>query len=223
MKNYKMSALPIIAAALFAGAAQATVVSYASRSAYNTAITSDASLVASVETWDSYPAGTIMTNQNGIQYSTTRGALKVGCGGLATSGTCGLDVFVNGGGNPIFASDILTFTFAAPTLAFAIDFNTFANTVGAYVATTNLGDVVGSVFNAFPGAATGEFLGFRSDMAFSSVTLRGASANIAAYGLDTLRYARAVATPVPEPTTFALLGIGLAALGCFGRRHKLAN
>jgi hypothetical protein len=177
------------------------------------------------QTFDGFADGTPLGTVGGVTYSASGGTVVVtdtfltttfphGIGSTSTSSS--LCCFFPG-------SETSTFTFTSPVSAFGIDINTFAATAGAYSGTLNIGDVVSSAFDTFPGTFTGQFLGFISDTPFTSVTI---SANTGfSYTLDTLVFgdARAIIdanTAVPEPTTLALMGGGLLALVLQRRRRR---
>jgi hypothetical protein len=113
-------------------------------------------------------------------------------------------------------SETATFSFNSPITAFAIDVNTYAPADGAYSASLNSGDVVNSLHEVFPNTTTGQFIGFVSDTAFSSVTISATTGY--SYTLDTLVYGSA--TAVPEPEAYAML---LAGLGLLGWRMRNAR
>ncbi len=193
-------------------AANAAIVTYGSRGAF------DATFSGSVvENWDGFANGTTFANgtsSNGITYNSSSGDSLVTSSFLFTTSPNGLGNTTNG----FFgAGEGITFTFSAPVMAFGIDFNTFATGAGAYTATTDLGDVIGSVFDPFPGFSTGEFIGFSSDVAFTSVTISNVSGN--PYTLDTLRAVNAPGT-LPEPGSGALAAFALLSLGVAARARN---
>ena len=209
----RLSALLVMSVLVIDDAA-ALITPYANRAAF------DATFPGSIyEPWDSYANGTTFPNgstTNGITYQTNSTQSVVTNVFRVTTSPNGLGLTDPG----FFTSvDSVTFTFDVPLMAFGIDVNTFANNAGAYTATLNLGDVIPSVFDAFPGFNTGEFIGFESDIAFSSVTIAAAQTNLT-YTLDTLR--RVVATPVsvPEPSSVALLLLVLTQLWLSLRRTR---
>ncbi|MFM7449265.1 MAG: hypothetical protein ACKO24_11785 [Leptolyngbyaceae cyanobacterium] len=181
----------------------AGIVTFSSRDSFNQAINANPSLIKTVEGWDTYAPSTVEkpttafpngSTVNGITYNVTNAEALVVNTGISLSPpnnlyqTGSFSTF-----NPLV--DTFTFGFSQPITAFGITFSsTFANTPGAYLATTNLGDVASSSFDPLPGFSDiGEFVGFTSARPFTSVTI--SSTVNAYYGMDDLIYA---AQPTPD-------------------------
>lgn len=168
------------------------------------------------QNFDSLAHGTVLDTLDGVTYSASGGSAVVTGMFLTTTAPNGLGSTSAG----FFTSlESATFTFASPISAFAIDINTFAVTDGAYRANLSTGDLAFSRFEVFPSAVTGQFLGFVSDTAFSSLTLSALTGF--SYTLDSLAWGNAEAVhPVPEPTSLMLLAAGLAGFGLRRFRRK---
>jgi len=166
---------------------------------------------ASAQNWDSFANGTVIANGttlNGITYQTnSSNSALVTSAWLSSSAPNGLGET----GDTYFTSDSITFTFSQPLSAFAIDINTYATNHGDITATLGNGSVIDSTFDPFPGFNTGEFLGFSDTSSFNSVTIEDPSPGDG-YTLDTLMYANAPKSAVPEPTTVALMIVGLMGI-----------
>jgi hypothetical protein len=194
--------------------AQAGIVGYTSRTAFDAAVPG-----ASVEGWDTFPDGAVFTNGstvNGITYNASIGNALVRDGYAYTTAP---NILVETTYDNFGPYDTMTFSFVTPIRAFGIDIDTFAQTDKAYQVTTNLGDVALSGYDPFPTLTTGQFVGFISDAAISSVTIAlGPNPDLNNYnnfGLDTMRY-----QAVPLPPSVLLLGSGLLGLAGFRRFRK---
>jgi hypothetical protein len=203
-----------VAAVSIACASAATITTY-NRVSFQTALSGG---MLSGQNFESIAAGTVLGTLNGVTYGASAGSPEVTASFLTTTPPNGLGSTSQ---SLIFfgSSESASFTFATAITAFAIDINTFAPTAGDYTATLNLGDVVGSKFDVFPGSTTGQFIGFIADTPFNSVTINTAAdptnSSLYTYTLDTLVYGNAAAVigaSTPEPSTLGLLALGLA---CF--------
>lgn len=195
-------------------ASAGTITKY-NRATFQSAVSSTG---LSGQNFDALPLGTI-TTVNGVTYMPSMGAALVTGSYLTTSGSNGLGSTSTGFFLP---SESLTLSFASAVTAFAIDINTFAPVVGAYQVTLNdgAGSVVSSLFDVFPGTSTGQFIGFIDSTSFSTVVLTALSGY--SYTVDTLAYGAAssvITAAVPEASSWALMGSGLALLlvGAKGR------
>jgi hypothetical protein len=213
VKRQRVLTCIIIVGTGFCLAQAATITSY-NRATFQAALSGG---TVSGQNFDSISGGTVLTTLNGVTYGASIGSPAITGNFLTTTPLNGLGSTSQAS---IFFADneTATFTFASPITAFAIDVNTFAPTAGDYTATLNLGNIISSKFDVFPGTSTGQFLGFTSDTPFSSVTINpimDPNSTRYTYTLDTLVFgsAEAVASAsVPEPSTMGFLGAGLALL-----------
>ena len=191
--------------------ASAATISIFDRAAFQAAVSGGG---VTQQDFDGFLDGTLLVTDGAVNYSASMGTPVVTDTFLTTTVPNGLGSTSIGFFLP---AETATFSFLAPITAFGIDINTFAPTEGAYQATLNIGDLVLSKFDVFPGAATGQFVGFTSDTPFSSVTI--AALTGFSYTLDTLVYGDARAL-VPEPASIGLLGLGLMAWAVKRRRGR---
>lgn len=199
----------VLALGLVPASASAAVITFASRAAFAAGVSGEI-----VETWDALADGTVILGLNGISYDPSGGDAIVTTDYLELSSPNGLGSTSALCPDCFLPAETMTFTFSSPISAFGISINTFAGTAGAYTATTNLGDVVGSFFDPFPGAGTGQFVGFTSTLPFTSVVLTPQTGFT--YTLDNLNY---VVAQAPEPASLLLVGFG-ASVAAYRRRRK---
>ena len=193
---------------LLTGVLVASTTTYSSRTSFYAANPG-----VTIEGWDTLASGTLITVLNGITYTTNDGTALVTNAFLALSPPNTLGENVNGFFLP---SDTMTFTFPSPITAFGISINTFDTSTGGYTATDNLGNVILSFYDPFPGFTTGEFVGYTSTIPFDSVTI--AAPGGFSYTLDDLAYG----TTVPEPSSLFLLGSGVFGLAGMLRRKWMS-
>lgn len=191
--------------------AHASVVVSVDRAAFQAAV---ASATIAQQDFDGLANGTVLGTLGDVTYGASTGSPLVTNTFLTSTSPNGLG---RTGVGFFLRADTATFTFAAPITAFAIDINTFGNLLGDYSALLGSGDVVTSLNEVFPNQSTGQFIGFTSNTAFDSVTIRanlGSPSQNLSYTLDTLVYGSAAAVQqVPEPAALvlALTGLGLLA------------
>jgi hypothetical protein len=195
-----------------ASVANAAPIVFSSRVSFDAAYTAP----TLTEGWDGLAAGTAILNGstvNGVTYNSNTGGADVLGGYFNTTNPNQLTGHTRGGSGWQFG-DTLTMTFPFAVSAFGIDFNTFAAANGAFKATTNMGEVITSFYDPFPSASTGQFLGFSTSMAFTSITIEH-SLNVDSYGLDSMRAQAAV----PDAgSSLLLLGMSLAGLRAWRKR-----
>ncbi|MEP6606360.1 MAG: PEP-CTERM sorting domain-containing protein [Nitrosospira sp.] len=210
MLSFRGSVSTLVASlVLLPSLAAATVITSVDRATFQAAVAGSA---ITGQNFDSLAAGTILGATADLTYSASAGSPIVTNTYLTSTGLNGLGSTSAG---YFLSSETATFSFNSPITAFAIDVNTFAITDGSYRASLNSGDVVNSLYEVFPNTSTGQFIGFVSDTAFSSVTISAVTGYT--YTLDTLVYGQAAAV-IPEPETYAMLLAGLGLLGWRLRR-----
>jgi hypothetical protein len=196
------------------GQAQADIIVFGSRDMFKAAIAGNAS---TTEGWDQFATGTIIPNRasvNSVFYTLSDPTANfiITAGGAAVSFPNGLGRTNNPSSEAFVPSDRITFAFPMVVRAFGVSFNTFSAADNAYTLTTDLGDIVHSAYDPFPGFTTGQFAGFISDKPFSSITI--STAISFQFGLDDMVFVRSVG----EPTILTLLALG--ALGLIGLPHR---
>jgi hypothetical protein len=193
---------------VFAAALSASTTTYPDRVSFYAANPG-----VTIEGWDGLANGTLINTLNGITYNSSDGTALVTNVYLALSPPNTLGENSNGF---FLAADTMTFVFPSPIKVFGISFNTFdMSATGGYTASDNLGDVIQSFLDPFPGQATGQFVGFSSTVGFTSVTL--AAPGGFAYTLDDLAYGGG-STTTPEPGSLILLGSGVLGFAGLLRR-----
>ena len=192
---------------LFAGAANATLISYSDVGSWNTNVSS-----VTTNDFNHYTVidyfGSSHT-ENGVTF--TGGALfSQGNNNYAGSQWIGEKWFSFEGAQPYgidFGQDLT-----------ALSFN-FADYYNANMDLTLLFNTGESISVNQGGSNVMGFVGITTDIAFSSVQLISSNTKGTYFGIDNLAYGTASA--VPEPASIALLGLGLAGIG-LSRKKKTA-
>lgn len=195
------------AAALCSTTVRAQVTDGYSRAQFQAAVAGSSSLT--LQNFDSFTAGNTLTSDGFVTYGSSVGTPLITNSFLTSTSPNGLG---RTGVGFFLSTDQASFTFSSAVTAFAIDINTFATANGSYRVVLSNGGIGNSIFETFPGAGTGQFIGLTSVTPFTSVTLSAITGS--SFTLDTLIYgSRAAISGVPEPATWAMMILGFGAIG----------
>jgi len=200
------------------GQAQATPVMYGDRASWEAAVGGSFAF----ESFESaFVAAPSIGFPSGVTVSVSAANVAANVSLFGVNPTDGVQAIQNSAGS---ANLTFTFAFASPINAFAIDILDFGDiqVPGELLAATNTGSLLDYLIASAP-QANGNviFFGFVDTLAtFSSVRIRNTEGG-GALGFDSLAFANVPTSPnVPEPSTLALLGLGLAGLGVCRRKRE---
>lgn len=205
-----------------AGAAKAGEFTSLSRAGFTASISG---VPVEEQNFDSFADGTLLTGpQGGVTFSASQGSVVVTQQFFVTTDPNGIGstaTEADFGGLRFFTADnAVTIAFAHPIIAFAIDINAEATSAGAFRAALSNGDSVLSVFDAFPGLQTGQFIGFTANAPFTSLVISSLAGGT--FTLDTVVFRLANPNVVPLPGAIFFVLTGAAALGAAARKRRAA-
>jgi hypothetical protein len=204
----------VAALALMSGGAQASLVVYTNQANWEAAVGG-----YSVEAFDDEPLGTLAIGSNAFDGFSINTALNGSNSENFNAVAGGGDSFNINGTNFARLDFDLSDAVSVVSLVFDSAINAFA---ADWVSTTNVGGLTATVnsdtlaFNSFLTSPGTGFLGFVASAPFTQLNfgLSGTTDN-EAFGMDNVRFGA-----VPEPTTLALMGLGVAGIG-YRRRKQI--
>ncbi len=200
----RVRTMTLVVAAI-AGPTSAEVVQYSGRAAF------DAAFPGSVfEDMESYPAASSLgtsLSSGGATFSVDAvGDNRLFVAGFVNKQLSRAGNFTSGFADFGQGPEVLTVTFATAQRAFAFDING-SQVAGDIVVTLDTGDVISSVLDPDASAPYSQFVGFESDVGFTSLTIVNTS-RLQGAAYDTFR-----AVEVPGPGGVAVCGMGLLLAG----------
>ncbi len=200
---------------LFAAAAHpATAAVFVTSASFNAATTG-----LTAENYGSYSAGDTIGNGGTLGALSYSFITSSGLGGVITNdynSFTGLSLAAKQVSGPLSDSDFFYsnegFTVTLPTPVTAIGFFANVNNPDTFTLSTSSGVSTTQTITAYD-TDTFNFIGVTSATPFQSATFISSD-----YNVPEIEYGTAIASGVPEPSTWALMLIGFGALGYLARR-----